>query len=207
MIKAVYDILTREFGDLDWWPADSAFERVVGAILVQQTRWESVEKVLDALKKKGLLTPKAMSSISLEELENLIRPVGFYRQKARYLRGVASYFSAHPEKAVFSLPANLLRREMLSLDGIGKETADAILLYAADKPRFVADAYAKRMFGCLGMKGGYEQIRENIESALGAGLYDYKQYHALVVEHGRRYCNRKKCGECVVARYRAGEKA
>ena len=133
--------------------------------------------------------------------------MGFYRQKARYLKGVASYFSAHPEKAMFSLPADRLRREMLSLDGIGKETADAILLYAADKPKFVVDAYAKRMFGCLGMKGGYEQIQEKFGRVLGEDLHAYKQYHAFIVEHGKRYCNRKKCGECAVARYRAGEKA
>jgi len=207
MIKDIYRILTREFEDLnsDWWPADSAFERVVGAILVQQTRWESVEKVLAVLKKRGLLTPKAMSSVSLEELEELVRPVGFYRQKARYLKGVASYFSANPEKATFSLPADRLRREMLSLDGIGKETADAILLYAADKPKFVVDAYATRMLGCLGVKGGYEQIQEKFGRALGEDLHAYKRYHAFIVEHGKRYCNRKKCGECAVARYMAGE--
>lgn len=206
MIKAVYGILTREFGELEWWPADSAFERVVAAILVQQTRWESVEKVLAVLKKSGLMMPKAMSCTPLEELEGLIRPVGFYRQKARYLKGVASYFSGRTEKAVFSLPADRLRMELLSLDGIGKETADAILLYAADRPRFVADAYAKRMFGCLGIKGGYEQIREKFERVLGEDVHAYKQYHALIVEHGKRYCNRKNCGECAVARYRAGEK-
>ena len=206
MIKSVYGILAREFGELEWWPADSAFERVVGAILVQQTRWESVEKVLAALKKRGLMEPKALSCISLEVLEELVRPVGFYRQKARYLKGVASYFSSHPEKVAFLLPADRLRRELLSLDGIGKETADAILLYAADRPRFVVDAYAKRMLGCLGMKGGYEHIREKFERVLGEDLHAYKQYHALIVEHGKRYCNRNKCGECAVARYRAGEK-
>ena len=204
MIKAVYGILTREF--LEWWPADSAFERVIGAILVQQTRWESVEKVLEVLKKRGLMMPKALSSVSIEELEELVRPAGFYGQKARYLKGVALYFSARPEKAAFSLPADRLRREMLSLDGIGKETADAILLYAADRPRFVVDAYAKRMLGCLGMKGGYEQIREKFEIVFGEDLHAYKQYHALIVEHGKRYCNRNKCSECAVARYRAGEK-
>jgi endonuclease-3 related protein len=131
-----------------------------------------------------------MSSISLEELEGLVRPVGFYRQKARYLKGVASYFSTRPEIAAFSLPPDQLRRELLSLDGIGKETADAILLYAADRPRFVVDAYAKRMLGCLGMKGGYERIQEKFERALGEDVHAYKQYHALIVEHGKRYCNR-----------------
>ena len=98
MIKAIYGILIREFGELEWWPSDSAFERVVGAILVQQTRWESVEKVVSVLKKKGLMTAKAMNSVSLEEMEEMVRPVGFYRQKARYLKGVAAYFSARPEK-------------------------------------------------------------------------------------------------------------
>lgn len=206
MIKKIYGILAWEFGELDWWPADTAFERVAGAILVQQTRWESVEKVLALLDKKGLMTPDAMCSIPLEEIEELVRPVGFYRQKARYLRGVASYFSARPEKALFSLPADRLRSELLSLDGVGKETADAIMLFAVGRPRFVLDAYAKRMFGCLGLKGGYGQIQDMFESALGADLHAYRQYHALIVEHGKRYCNRKKCGECAVARYRAGEK-
>jgi endonuclease III related protein len=207
MIKTIYGILAREFGDLNWWPADSAFERIVGAILVQQTRWESVEKVLAALDKKCLMTPEAMNTITREELEELVRPVGFYRQKARYLKGMASYLSRCPEKMLFSLPADQLRKELLSLDGIGKETADVILLYAADRPSFVVDAYAKRMFGCLDMRGGYEQIQEIVENAIGADLHTYKRYHALIVEHGKRYCNRKKCGMCAVARYRAGEKA
>ncbi|HEY3422064.1 MAG TPA: DNA-3-methyladenine glycosylase [Methanocellaceae archaeon] len=206
MIKEVYGILTREFGELEWWPAGSAFERVVGAILVQQTRWESVEKVLAVLDKKGLLTPKTMGFVSLEELEELVRPAGFHRQKARYLKGVASYFSDRPEKELFSLPADLLHRELLSLDGIGKETADAIMLYAADRQRFVLDAYAKRMFGCLGLKGGYGQIQEKFADALGTDLHAHRQCHALIVEHGKRYCSRKRCGECAVARYRAGEK-
>lgn len=202
MIKAIYRILSKEFGDPDWWPADSAFERVVGAILVQQTRWENVARVLDALKKKGLMDPKAMSSLSLEELQELVRPVGFYRQKARYLRGVAKYFSMHPMKKAFALPADRLRKEMLSLDGIGKETADVILLYVAGMPRFVVDAYARRMLGCLGIKGNYEQLQEAFERALGSDLHAYRQYHGLIVEHGKRYCNRKRCGECAVARYR-----
>jgi endonuclease-3 related protein len=202
MIKAIYRILSEEFGDLDWWPADSAFERVVGAILVQQTRWENVARVLAALKEKGLMDPKAMSSLSLEELQELVKPVGFYRQKARYLRGVARYFSAHPMKKAFSMPADRLRKEMLLLDGIGKETADVILLYVAGMPRFVVDAYARRMLGCLGIKGNYEQLQEAFEHALGPDLHAYRQYHGLIVEHGKRYCNRKRCGECAVARYR-----
>jgi endonuclease III related protein len=207
MIKKIYGILALEFGDLDWWPANSLFERVVGAILVQQTRWESVEKVIADLDKKGLMTPKAMNSLSLEELEELIRPVGFNRQKARYLKGVASYCSSRPEKTLLSLPADRLHKELLSLDGIGKETADAIMLFAADRPRFVLDAYAKRLLGCLGLKDGYEQIQEKFQDDLGQDIHAYRQYHALIVEHGKRYCNRKKCGECAVARYRAGEKA
>lgn len=191
-----------EFGELDWWPADSAFERVAGAILVQQTRWESVEKVLGDLKKKGLMDPKAMASLPLEELQDFIRPAGFYRQKARYLHGIASYFSKHPLERAFKMPAGRLRKEMLALDGVGKETADAIILYAAGRPTFVVDSYAKRMFGCLGLEGSYGKLQSALERTLGDDLHVYKQYHGLIVEHGKRYCNKKRCGECAVARYK-----
>ncbi len=204
MIKVTYRLLCEEFGDRweEWWPADSAFERIVGAILVQQTRWENVARVLDALKEKGLMDPKAMSALSLEELQELVRPVGFYRQKARYLRGISKYFSECPMEKAFAMPADCLRKEMLSLDGVGEETADVILLYVAGMPRFVVDAYARRMFGCLGLKGSYGQLQKAFERALGPDVPVYRQYHGLIVEHGKRYCNKKRCLECAVARYK-----
>ncbi len=200
-LKAVYELLNEKLGSPgweEWWPADSCFERIVGAILIQQTRWENVDKVLAVFKAKGLMTPRALASVSTDELEMLVRPVGFYRQKARYLKSVAEYFSRYPIERMRSLPLPQLRKELLALHGVGNETADVIILYTADRPRFIVDAYARRLFGCLGFEG---QLRADYSKCLkkpsAETLKLHKRYHGLIVEHGKRYCNKKKCDTCV----------
>ncbi|MCD1294618.1 hypothetical protein CUJ83_06345 [Methanocella sp. CWC-04] len=202
MIKTIYELLVEEFGEVRWWPSDSDFEMITGAILTQRTRWENVEAAIAGLKRAGLMSPEAMSRASSGSIEDAIRPVGFYRQKARYIKGIAGYFSDHPMKDVFSLPEGPLRAEMLKLRGVGKETADCILLYAARKPVFVIDAYTKRMFGCLGMEGDYDALQDAFEGSMEKDPYVYGQYHGLIVEHGKRYCNKKRCEDCVVKRYK-----
>lgn len=181
-----------------WWPAESPFERVAGAILTQQTRWENVDKVLSALRENGLMSPEALSSLPLARLEDMIRPVGFYRQKAVYLKGVAEYFSRHPVGDAHSMPPSRLREDLLGLPGIGSETADAIVLYVAGHPRFVIDAYARRMLECLGIKGNYAELQALFHKALGEDVEKYRRYHAFIVEHGKRYCNKKRCGDCIL---------
>lgn len=200
MIKTLYQMLVEEFGRLKWWPADTDFEVIVGAVLTQQTRWDNVEKVIARLKGAGLMSPEAMSNVPVAELEMIVKPAGFYRQKARRIRHIAEYFGRNPMEEVFMLPDKVLRSEMLKLPGIGNETADCILLYAAGKPSFVIDAYTRRMCRCLGIEGDYHELQEMFEAALPRDLYVYRQYHALIVEHGKRYCLKKKCESCVVSK-------
>ena len=199
MIKTLYENLSAEFGPLEgWWPAESGFERVAGAILVQQTRWENVARVLEALKRRGLLSPEAIAALPVEELEALVRPAGFYRNKARSLQGLARYLVANSD--AFSLPAEMLRCELLALRGIGDETADVLLLYVAGRPAFIVDSYAKRTLECLGIKGSNRRLQELLHANLPADAELYRHYHALLVEHGKRYCNKKDCASCIVKR-------
>jgi endonuclease-3 related protein len=199
MIKTLYDELSAEFGRLDdWWPATSDFERVAGAILVQQTRWENVDRVLRELERRGLMSAEAVASLPLEELEQIVRPAGFYRNKARSLQGIARYLAEHPD--TFDMPAGRLREELLSLYGVGDETADVLLLYVAGQPSFVVDAYARRTLQCLGLGGGYRKLQERFHTCLPRDAGLYRHYHALLVEHGKSYCNKKACANCAVKR-------
>lgn len=199
MIRALYEIMAAEFGPLeDWWPAASDFERVAGAILVQQTRWENVDRVLRELKSRSLMSPRAVAALSIEELEQIVRPAGFYRNKARSLQGIARYMTENPD--AFSKPVDELRRELLALRGIGDETADVLVLYVAGRPSFVVDAYARRTLKCLDVEGNYRRLQELFHESLPADVDMYRHYHALFVEHGKFYCNRKACANCAEKR-------
>jgi endonuclease-3 related protein len=182
----------------DWWPADTPFERVAGAILIQRTRWENVDRAMASLKANGMLSPRALASCPADGLEALIRPAGFYRQKAAYLRGVAEYFS---RADIGRIPTKRLREELLGLPGIGDETADVIMLYVAGRPRFIVDAYARRMLECMGVKGRYEELQALAREAFGEDVDAYRRLHAYIVEHGKRHCNKKKCDGCAVKKY------
>lgn len=202
MIKAFYDLMAAEFGPLDdWWPAASDFERIAGAILVQQTRWENVDRVLRELERRGLMSPETVAALPIDDLESIVRPAGFYRNKARSLQGIARYMSDNPD--AFSRPANRLREELLALRGVGDGTADVLLLYVAGQPSFVVDAYARRALKCLGMEGNYRQLQKLFHESLPADAGMFRHYHALLVEHGKKYCNRKACASCAVLRMAA----
>ncbi len=191
--------MSAEFGSLDdWWPAASDFERIAGAILVQQTRWENVDRVLREMRCCGLMNPKAVAALPIEELEQIVRPAGFYRNKARSLQGIARYMVENPD--AFLKPADLLRKELLSMRGIGDETADVLVLYVAGQPSFVVDAYARRTLKCLGVEGSYRHLQELFREELPIDADMYRHFHALLVEHGKRYCNRKACAHCAVKR-------
>jgi endonuclease III related protein len=199
MLKTLYDELHAEFGSLeDWWPAASDFERVAGAILVQQTRWENVDRVLREMERRGLMSPEAVAALPIEELELIVRPAGFYRNKARSLQGIARYLKENPD--AFSRPADRLRKELLALRGIGEETADVLMLYVAGQPSFVVDAYARRTMKCLGIEGNNRQLQEKFHECLPGDVNMYRHYHALFVEHGKQYCNKKTCAHCAVKR-------
>jgi endonuclease-3 related protein len=194
----VYHILVEELGPQHWWPAETAFEVVVGAMLTQQTKWSNVEKAICNLKWHGLLHPRTLAEADLLLLEELIRCCGFYRQKASRLKNIASFFAENPMDDVFLLPVDILRDKMLSLKGVGNETADSIILYAAHKPRFVIDAYTTRILKCMGTEGDYMQLQHLFESALPEDVALYQEYHALIVEYSKTFCGRGRCSECLL---------
>ncbi len=195
MIK-VYNKLLNELGPKKWWPADTPFEVIVGAVLTQQTKWENVEKAILNLKVRGLIEAEPLSRIDAIELEGLIRCTGFFRQKAKRLKNVSTFFHENPD--IFEKPTGELRDVLLSLNGIGEETADSIILYAADKPRFVIDAYTKRMCKCLGIEGNYSELQSIFESSIQQDVLLYKEFHALIVEYGKQFCGKKRCAECIL---------
>ncbi|MBU4373107.1 MAG: endonuclease, partial [Euryarchaeota archaeon] len=182
----VYNKLRNHFGPRHWWPADTPFEVVVGAVLTQQTKWENVERAIQNLKERGLMEPEPLSEINLEELEEIVKCTGFYRQKARRLKDISTFFSENPD--ILSLQKDELREVLLSLDGIGEETADSIVLYAAEKPKFVIDAYTKRICRCMGIEGSYAALQSLFESSLPEDVPLYKEFHALIVEYGKSFC-------------------
>ncbi|CAG0994698.1 Ultraviolet N-glycosylase/AP lyase [Methylophilaceae bacterium] len=195
-MKLIYDLLLHELGHRHWWPADTAFEVVIGAVLTQQTRWENVERAIKNLKDHSLLEADLLSKVKTEELEELIRCTGFYRQKAMRLKNISTFFHENPD--ILEKPADELRNILLSLDGVGNETADSIVLYAADKPKFVIDAYTKRMCKCIGIEGDYGKLQSVFESSLPRDVSLYKEFHALIVEYGKQFCGKKRCGDCIL---------
>jgi endonuclease-3 related protein len=197
MIK-VYNKLLCELGPKNWWPADTPFEVIVGAVLTQQTKWENVEKAIRNLKVKGLIKAEPLSRVDTVELEELIRCTGFFRQKAKRLKNVSTFFHENPN--IFDKPTEELRNVLLSLNGVGEETADSIVLYAADKPKFVIDAYTKRMCKCLGIEGNYGELQSIFEGSLPIDIPLYKEFHALIVEYGKRFCGKKRCLECILVK-------
>lgn len=197
-LEHIYNILLNEFGHQKWWPADTPFEVIIGAVLTQQTRWTNVEQAIANLKKHKLLEPVTLAQADVELIEELVHCCGFYRQKASRLNSIAKYFADIGIENVFSVQTDELRDNMLSLNGIGNETADSIVLYAANKPKFVIDAYTTRIMKCLGIDGNYMKLQEMFEKELTTNVNLYKEYHALIVEYAKKYCGRKRCDECLL---------
>ena len=197
-LKQIYITLLNELGPQNWWPAETPFEVVVGAILTQQTKWTNVEQAISNLKIHGLMEPECLAEANLGSVEDFVRCCGFYRQKASRLVNIAKYFADNGLENVFSMPVSDLRSEMLSLRGVGNETADSIVLYAANKPKFVIDAYTTRIMRCLGIEGDYIHLQELFEGELEEDVELYKEYHALIVEYAKRYCGKKRCDDCLL---------
>lgn len=195
----VYNKLLDKLGPKDWWPADTAFEVVVGAILTQQTKWENVERAIKNLKEKELIEAGPIAGADIEKLEELIRCTGFYRQKAGRLKNISTFFFENPD--ILKKPLRELRDTLLSLNGIGEETADSIVLYAADRPKFVIDAYTKRICKCMGIEGDYGRLQALFEASLPGDVPLYKEFHALIVDYGKEFCGKKRCSECVLEEF------
>lgn len=202
-LMRLYTLSRKRFGFLDWWPGGSPFEVIVGAVLTQQTSWKNVEKAIGALKGAGMLNLGSICSMKTEELEKLIRPSGYYRQKARRLKGLCMHIRRRHStlEAFLSQDAHELREELLSMNGIGRETADSILLYAANKPIFVIDAYTKRIlsrvFG-LNAEADYSEFQELFHDKIRPNARLYNDMHAQFVEIGKNYCRKAEplCAAC-----------
>ncbi len=199
----IYQKLLNHYGTRDWWPAESPFEVVIGAILTQNTNWNNVEKAMTNLRQADALTVDAIMNLTLAELEQLIRPSGFFRQKAERLHLFCRYLLEHYQgdlKYLFDQDLNLVRNELLKLKGIGPETADSMLLYAGQRPSFVVDAYTNRLFGRLGVLSGkekYTTVRDLFMSHLPEDIQLYNEYHALIVIHCKDFCRKRPlCNNC-----------
>lgn len=198
----IYKKLLKHFGRQHWWPAETRFEVIVGAILTQNTSWKNVEKAIKNLKKEKMLNCKKIANINIRKLEKMIQPSGFYKQKAERLKRFCKYLDESYDSDLnkfFNRDTNVIRNELLSLNGIGNETADSILLYAGEKPIFVIDAYTKRMCERTGIVNAkkYDELQSFFEKNLPKNIEMYKEFHALIVELGKNFCRKKPgCDGC-----------
>jgi endonuclease-3 related protein len=200
-LREVFRTLLGAYGPQHWWPADSPFEVMVGAVLTQNTAWTNVERAVAGLRDRLPLEATAILSLSPEELAGLLHPVGYFNVKARRLQAFCrAYINADGLDGLRRLETGALRRFLLAVPGVGPETADDILLYAFARPVFVVDAYTRRIFERLGiLQGGegYEVVRHGFEAALGPDVPLFNEYHALIVRHGKDLCrSRPRCEAC-----------
>jgi endonuclease-3 related protein len=201
VLERLYERLLAAYGPQHWWPGDSPFEVMVGAVLTQNTAWRNVERAIVNLKAAGTLAAPAIASMPHADLATLIRPAGYFNVKARRLQAFCRFLvGVGGEEALALRPTDALRRDLLAVHGIGPETADDILLYAFARPVFVIDAYTRRLLSRLGLASGdegYETLRHGIERALGPDVRVFDELHALVVHHAKVACSaRPQCAQC-----------
>jgi endonuclease-3 related protein len=208
LLLRIYHTLLRAYGPQGWWPVSAPgnefpaytggpagdaqrFEVAVGAVLTQHTAWKNAASAVTNLIRRGMLEPEKLSHAGERKIAEVIRPAGYYNQKAGRLRRLASLFAS---------AQTITRESLLELNGIGPETADSIMLYAFGKPSFVVDAYTRRIFSRLGVadgRAGYEEMRTLFERHLPQDPVIYQEFHALIVEHGKRHCRRRPvCAGC-----------
>ena len=206
-LREAFDRLFAAYGPQSWWPGDSPFEVMIGAVLVQNTSWQNVEKAIGNLRREDLLDPHRLHEVPLAELEELVRPVGYYRVKARRLRNLLDFLDERyggSLEAMFSTALPELREQLLAVSGIGPETADSILLYAGNLPTFVVDAYTCRVFmrhGWVSFDADYYQVKDHLESGLPQDVALFNEYHALLVRVGKERCRKSAplCKGCPLA--------
>jgi endonuclease III related protein len=202
-VKVVYQRLRRRFGPAGWWPARTRFEVCLGAILTQNTAWPNVEKALAALRSRGWLSYRALRGLSSGRLAPALRSAGTFRVKARRVAAFVDFLGSEYAGRVASMAgedALALREKLLAVHGIGRETADAIALYAAGRPLFVVDAYTRRVFARLGLvQGGeaYDLLQRYFMDRLPLSAPLYNDYHAQIVRLAKEHCRaRPRCGRC-----------
>ncbi len=202
-LQEIYQVLLHHFGPRNWWPADNAFEMIVGAVLTQNTAWKNVEKAIKNLKAYGPVTPENLKGLSEAALREAIRPAGYYNQKTKRLKNVLEVLFDQYEGCLehfFALPTETLRERLLAISGIGPETADSILLYGASRPIFVIDTYTVRILsrhGLMEEEVSYFEAQERIMDNLPADEVLFNEFHALFVALGKDYCRpRPRCEGC-----------
>lgn len=202
-LRRLYDALQALYGEQPWWPADSPFEIMVGAVLTQNAAWSNVEKAIERLKAAGLMSLPALLDTTHEQLAETIRPSGYYNIKARRLRNLCLFLDRAGGLEAFAAGSlDDQRTALLGVNGVGPETADDILLYALKQPVFVIDTYTRRLLRRYGLVRGdedYEQLRALFEQAIERDVYLYQQYHALIVVHAKETCRKSpQCSRCAL---------
>ncbi len=199
--RHLFESLLSAYGPQHWWPGDSPFEIMVGAVLTQNTAWSNVEKAIGRLQSADALDPRTIDGMPSPELADLIRPAGYFNVKAGRLRNLCRFvLDSGGVEALAYIETGLLRRQLLAVHGVGPETADDILLYAFDRPVFVVDAYTRRLGQRMGLLGGdedYETVRSLFERALGADSALFNELHGLIVHHAKHVCRKRpRCDAC-----------
>ncbi len=208
-LTELYTVLDNHFGPLHWWPGETPFEIAVGAILTQNTNWRNVERAIEGLKSAGLLHPDPLHETADHLIARIIRPSGYYRVKTRRLKAFVSFLSREyggEMHRMFKEDLGALRGKLLTVKGIGEETADSILLYAGNMPVFVVDAYTRRILSRHGVIDGesrYGDIQKMFMSVLPDDSALFNQYHALLVNTGKQFCKKRPlCDACPLGLWR-----
>ena len=199
----IYNLLFSAFGPQNWWPAETDLEMMVGAILTQNTHWNNVEKAIHNLKEKGLLSIEALGNISESLLAEYIRAAGYYNIKGKRLKNLTEFIEHNHNGVIeklFSLNTSNMREGLLSVKGIGMETADSIILYGAERPLFVIDTYTHRVLtrhGLIDEEAGYGDLQAFFMDNLPHDVELFKEFHALIVKTGKNFCRKKPlCSGC-----------
>jgi len=203
-LSPLFARLLRTWGPQHWWPGETPFEVMVGAVLTQNTAWTNVEKAIANLVVRGWLDPDRIAGLRHRDLARCLKPSGYFNVKAERLQAFCRWYrqaGGFPE--LERLPTAELREALLAVRGVGPETADDILLYAFERPVFVVDAYTRRLFSRFGLCRGdepYEHLRQGVEAAVGADTRFFNELHALIVRHTKEVCRaRPRCADCVLA--------
>jgi len=202
-LTEIYQLLFERFGPQHWWPGETQFEIIVGAVLTQNTNWGNVEKAIDNLKAADCLSPEKLHRLDAAELAGLIRPAGYFNIKAKRLKNFLDWFFDSYDGLLANLESvgtDQLREELLAIKGVGPETADSILLYAFDREIFVVDAYTARVSArhyLIEPPFDYHQLQELFQFNLPADARLFNEYHALLVKVGKEFCRPKaRCAGC-----------
>lgn len=205
LLMRIYRRLYEAYGPLHWWPGETPFEVMVGAILTQNTSWRNVEKAIQRLKEKGVLNSKRIYQLKKSELASLIKSSGYFRIKADRLKAFVNFLFEDYHGDIERMrkeDLGTLRQKLLKVNGIGPETADSILLYGLKKPIFVVDAYTKRVLlrhGIISERASYEEIQRFFMDHLLHGEKLFNEYHALIVHLGKRVCKKTpRCDICPI---------